>query len=475
MSPIRDTSSLLPAALRGSGTSVAISLAERQSWPAPALTFDALDDAVFRRVEALRQQGLGPGQAVACAADVGLEFCVMQHALLRCGAALLPLASGLGGNARDLLLRSVSVEWLWSAARQALIATGFAPPGSATADGLAVLIRTSGSTGTPRVVMLSADNLLASSQAVNARFGLAHGDEWLCCLPLHGIGGLAIGYRCVLAGAAMRLHPRFDATALAADFSARQITHVSLVPPMLARLLDHGIRPPTSLRVALVGGQALHPQLARRALEAGWPLYLSYGMSETCSLVISAKPGPDDESMELGPPLPGVTLDCGRCGAEPRRLRIRGPMVMRGYGNPGRSPGLGLTDGWLMTGDVACLSRSGRLRLLGRADELVVIGGVQVNPLAVESRLAALTGIDELAVVAIEHPVWGATLAVCYSGAIERGALSDWCRANFSGSERPRVCISYQGLPRLPGGKTDRRRLAADAAAAALEAQPGSR
>lgn len=428
------------------------------------LSRDALHSRGERRARRLLRQGLRGGQVVACAADSGADLILMQNALARSGAALFPLPSGLGEQSRRDLLGSVSAEWIWSADAGILAATGMAPatPGAAV-PGLAVLIRTSGSSGEPRVAMLSADNVLASCLRVNARLGLGPGDEWLCCLPLHAVGGLAIGYRCALAGAALRLHPGFDAWAVSADLIARRVSHLSLVPPMLARLLDLGIEPPASLRVALVGGQALHSALARRGLEAGWPLHVSYGMSETFSQVITARLEPGADLTELGPPLPDVALDCGDCGAPPGALKIRGPMVMAGYGNPERSPGEGLIDGWLHTRDLACRTQSGGLRLLGREDDLLVIGGIQVLPAALESRLAALPGIDDLAVVAVEHPVWGATLAACYSGDLARDDLMAWCRTNLSGPERARIILRYSALPVLPNGKRDRRRLQGDA------------
>jgi o-succinylbenzoate---CoA ligase len=156
----------------------------------------------------------------------------------------------------------------------------------------ALLIRTSGSSGQPKVVMLTAAQLKASALRVNAALALAAGDAWLCCLPLDHIGGLAIGWRCALAGAAVclpggerSLAPGFDAAAVAAALSDHPVTHLSLVPTMLARLLDLLPAPPPALQVLLLGGQALHPALARRAAEAGWPLFVSYGMSETGSMV----------------------------------------------------------------------------------------------------------------------------------------------------------------------------------------------
>ncbi|MCF7990872.1 MAG: AMP-binding protein [Thiohalocapsa sp.] len=437
-----------------------------------------------RRAEWLRAAGVRPGQVVVCPIEAGPQALVMQHALARLGAVLLPIGprratgapparrsqrSPRGTQRSDPVVTSdlgalidmVGAEWTCRSAGDAapvLCATGDGPRDDARrADPPALIVRTSGSSGRPRAAMLSRSNVLASCGLVNRRLGLAAGDEWLCCLPLYHVGGLAIGYRCALAGAAIRLHAGFDTAALAEDFARRRVTHLSLVPPMLAALLDGGVAPPPSLRVALIGGQALSPALARRADEAGWPVYVTYGMTETFSQVATVRyRGAGASPTNVGAPLPGVEVDCAACGEAPRPLRIRGPMVMAGYANPRRRPGDGLVDGWLMTSDLGCRESDGSLHILGRADDVLVIGGVNVLPLQVEERLAQAPGIGQAAVSGVAHAVWGQTLAVCYTGAIRPADLDGWCRAHLPGPERPRIFIRRPALPQLPSGKVDR-------------------
>jgi O-succinylbenzoic acid--CoA ligase len=225
--------------------------------------------------------------------------------------------------------------------------------------------------------------------------------------------------------------------------------------------------PPPTLRVLLLGGQALHPALARRARDGGWPLYLSYGMSETGSMV-AVGPWQDDDATgtRVGRPLPGVELDCAGPMAPPRALRLRGPMLMAGYADATRRPGVGLTDGWLTTGDLCRLDADGALRVFGRADDLVVIGGEQVSPAAVEARLAAAPGVLEVAVVTLPHPHWGATLAACWRGPASPAELDAWCRAALPDRERPRLFRHLEALPLLASGKPDRAALVRLAGAA---------
>ncbi|MCG6939640.1 MAG: AMP-binding protein [Thiohalocapsa sp.] len=446
-------------------------------WPAAAVAAQAAELA-----QRLSVAGLRAGQVALRAADDPVHLLLLQHALARLGAGLLPYPPELAAAALDALAAGVGAEWHWQ--RGAVMPTGRRRALAADAAWPALLVRTSGSSGVPKLVMLTAGQLLASAARVNAALDLRRGDQWLCVLPLSHIGGLAIGWRCALAGATLRLvgagdaraplvprhgdvgsepaRPGFDAAAVAGALAGYPVTHVSLVPAMLARLLEVMPAPPASLRVALLGGQALHPALARRAVAAGWPLYVSYGMSETGSMIAVGRWQDDDApGTWVGLPLPDVDLDCAGSDQAPRVLRLRGPMLMAGYADAARRPGIGLADGWLTTADLCRLDADGALRVFGRADELVVIGGEQVSPAAVEMRLAGLPGMREVAVVAVPHPTWGATLAACWSGSATPAAVDAWCRAELPGRERPRLLRRFDALPLLAAGKPDRAALRA--------------
>jgi O-succinylbenzoic acid--CoA ligase len=422
---------------------------------------DACATVVARIGRQLSGQGLRAGDIVLRATDDPVHLLLMQHALVYAGAGLLPHPADLSAAAVDDLSAAVGAEWRWHAG--SLMASGLHRAGDQpNRFAPALLIRTSGSGGAPKAVMLTTAQLLASAERVNAALDLRAGDEWLCVLPLHHIGGLAIGWRCALAGATLRLlrdavQGGFNAQALAAALARHPITHLSLVPAMLARLLEVMPTPPQGLRVLLLGGQALHPALARRASAAGWPLYLSYGMSETSSMIaVGAWQDDVASGCRVGPPLPDVTLDCAEPHAPPRALRLRGPMLMSGYADASRRPGVGLADGWLTTSDLCRLDADGALRIFGRADDLVVIGGEQVSPAAVEAKLAAAPGVQEVAVVTLDHPHWGATLAACWRGPAAPAAVEAWCRSALSVRERPRIFRRVNALPLLASGKPDR-------------------
>ena len=262
----------------------------------------------------------------------------------------------------------------------------------------ALLISTSGSEGQPRVVALDVAQLDAAAAGANAALDLQAGDLWLNCLPLYHIGGQSILWRCARAGAGVLLHDNFSAERIAGDLASHPVSHLSLVPAMLARLLDLGITPPPTLRAMLIGGAALSRPLHERASAAGWPLYVSYGMSETAAMVAVFKPGDGTWHEGLvGRALPGHTLRIGATG----RIAIRGPQLMAGYlDGSGIDP-----EGWLTTGDLGEIDASGGLTVLGRADDMLISGGRNIHPQEIESCLAACPGVQDIAVTGLPDPV----------------------------------------------------------------------
>ncbi len=451
---------------------------ERRAIATAATTWSyaELADRVQRRADQLLAQGLVPGQVVLAPEAPVLDLLLMQHALAPLGCGLLPVDSRRAPGELGALARLAGVEWRWQpdeaqAAGEGgrLVATPAggrdlrSPPSGADScrpvhTAPALIIETSGSSGAPKAVMLSPANVQVSARVTNELLGLAPGDAWLGCLPRCHVGGLMIGYRCALAGATLVAHPGFDADAVARDLECQGISHLSLVPPMLARLLAVMSAPPPGLRAVLVGGQALSGTLARQALAAGWPLRLTYGMTETCShIALSPTLTAVPPAGRVGPPLPGVEVRCPGTPDSPAPLQIRGPQVMLGYAGPGRQPDQGLTAGWFQTSDLGYLTPEGDLTVVGRADQLLVIGGEAVLPSRVEERLLAAPGVSAALVVGVPDPVWGHRLVVAYTGDLSPSALEAWCRGHLSDRERPRGFHRLTAFPLLDSGKPDLR------------------
>jgi O-succinylbenzoic acid--CoA ligase len=140
---------------------------------------------------------------------------------------------------------------------------------------------------------------------------------------------------------------------------------------------------------------------------------------------------------------------------------------MAGYLNPEQRPGDGLDDGWLSTADLGRISADGEITILGRADDMLISGGVNVHPLEVESQLAACPGVSDVAVTAVSDPIWGDSLVALVVGTADAEAIRDWSRGHLASAQQPRRIMRIERLPRNAMGKLERstlRALAGDAA-----------
>ncbi|MEO3812607.1 AMP-binding protein [Sphaerisporangium sp. B11E5] len=369
-----------------------------------------------------------PVHAVVSPPD-GALFDRVRRALDGDGPAVLPLDPGLPGPALRAVLAALRPTHVVTPE-----GTRPFPGGVPTRAGTAVIISTSGSTGTPKGVELSAGALTASAEASLRRLGARPGERWLCCLPPSHVSGLQVLVRSVLSGTEPLIHERFSPAAVAASGA----DHVSLVPTQLRRLLDHGAGL-SRFRTVLLGGAAAPPGLAAAA---GTRVVTTYGMSETCGGCVYD-----------GVPLDGVEAGVGADG----RIRIRGPVLFSGY-RSGAAPS-NLQGGWYVTSDVGEF-RDGRLRVLGRADDVINTGGRKVAAGPVAGVLAGHPAVRDAVVVGRPHPEWGeevvAVVVPADPGAPPTlGELRAAVKETLPGYAAPRALEVLDGLPLLPNGKHD--------------------
>jgi O-succinylbenzoic acid--CoA ligase len=240
------------------------------------------------------------------------------------------------------------------------------------------------------------------------------------------------------------------------------VTHLSLVASMLDALLaQRSTPPPPTLRVVLLGGGPIDERLVRQALDAGWPVCPSYGLSENASQVATlCRLASDWMAGDVGRPLDGLTVQivdsAGRPTSGEGRIRLAGPTVMAGYANSAWSFGHGLDDGAFTTMDLGRIDDRGHLRLLGRADDVIVSGGENIRPDQVEALLRACPGIDDVGVVGMPDARWGERVVAAYAGGIEIPELDHWCRTQVPSPLRPRYFVRLDRLPRNALGKLDR-------------------
>lgn len=301
-----------------------------------------------------------------------------------------------------------------------------------------VVVRTSGSTGEPKDVVLSAAALRASATAADARLGGP--GQWLLALPATYVAGLNVLVRSVLA-ATPPVVPTGSIVQAAADMTGpRRFT--ALVPTQLHRLAETAeLSALRGFDAVLVGGASLRPELAERAVDAGVRLVRTYGASETCGGCVYD-----------GVPLDRVGV---RLGTD-ARVHLAGPVLFDGYdGRPDLTAQV-LRDGWFATGDLGSLDDDGRLRVLGRADDVAVTGGVNVPLAAVTAALQALPGVHDGLAVGVPDAEWGELVAAVLVGDTDPAEVRDAVAATLPRAWAPRRVVQVDALPLLDTGKVDR-------------------
>ena len=321
----------------------------------------------------------------------------------------------------------------------------------------AVVVRTSGSTGTPKATVLTLDALAASSMAT--ALALKGEGQWLLALPLQYVAGVQVLVRSLFAGTrpwAMDLSGGFtpEAFTAAALELTDKLRFTSLVPTQLQRLLDSPSAETLAVlrrfNAILLGGAPAAPELLAAARDAGVRVVTTYGAAETCGGCVYD-----------GVPLDGVQVRI----AEDGRILLGGDTIAAGYlGAPELSAEAFVEDGgvrWYRTNDLGELDGDGRLSVLGRADDVVITGGVKVSAAQVQAALEGLDGVRAAFVAGVPSAEWGQALAAYLavsdsspSGLRAFTAAAPW--AAVPGPLAPKTVLAAGDLLMLPNGKPDR-------------------
>ncbi len=333
-----------------------------------------------------------------------------------------------------------------------------APIAPRALEGVLAVIATSGTTGTPKLAVLSRRALVAAARASAVHLGTTPSDRWLLAMPLAHVGGLGVVVRSLVARSPLVVHePTEDPAAWLPLARTARVTHVSLVPTGLARLLDRGDVLPRSVRAILLGGAACPESLLERAIAARFPVHATYGLTETCGQVATSPlPLTRAEDAHGLCPLPGVELRV-REGT----IRVRTPTAMDGWLD---APSPFDAEGFYDTGDLGELDAEGRLTIHARRTDLVVSGGENVYPREVEDALERIVGVKAACVFGVPDVVWGQRVAaaiVADADAPSDDEIVRRARLELASFKVPRLVARLDALSLGASGKVDRARTAA--------------
>jgi long-chain acyl-CoA synthetase len=459
------------------------------------LSYAALDEGSARVASLLRERGIEPGDRVALMLPNVPHFAVVYYGVHRAGAVVLPMnilfkrreiAFLLGDSQAKLLAawdgfaEEAELAAAETGAECVIVAPGEFEHLLAGVDPLdeisardpsdtAVILYTSGTTGTPKGAELTHANLALNAEVSRQLFGL---DSWsviLGSLPLfHSFGQTCTLNAALLAGASVTLLPRFDAGKALEIIERDRVTVFMGVPTMYNALLNYPGRERfdvSSLQVCVSGGASLPVELLHGFEDAfGCAILEGYGLSETSPVASFNHPDAERKPGSIGTPVEGVEMKLvDEAGGdvplgEVGEILIRGHNVMKGYWrNPEATADAISADGWLASGDLARMDEDGYFFIVDRKKDLIIRGGYNVYPREIEEVLYSHPAVREVAVVGVPHSELGEEVgaAVVLKPGAEATAeeLRDFVKEQIAAYKYPRVVWFVEELPKTATGK----------------------
>jgi long-chain acyl-CoA synthetase len=459
------------------------------------LSYAELDDASARVASLLRERGVEPGDRVALMLPNVPHFAIVYYGVLRAGAAVLPMNVLFKRREVAYLLRDSEAKVLaaWHGfgeeAAQGAAETGteclivapgefeqvlgsVAPlPEVARRDpsDTAVILYTSGTTGTPKGAELTHANLARNAEVSRQLFGLDARSVVLGSLPLfHSFGQTCSLNAALLAGGTVTLLPRFDAGKALEIVERDRVTVFMGVPTMYNALLNHhqrGRLDVSSLQVCVSGGASLPVELLHGFEQSfGCTILEGYGLSETSPVASFNHPGAERKPGSIGTPVDGVEMKLVDASGsdvalgEVGEILIRGHNVMKGYWRKPEATAAAVSaDGWFASGDLARQDEDGYFFIVDRKKDLIIRGGYNVYPREIEEILYSHPAVREVAVVGVPHPELGEEVGAAV--ALKPGAdatadeLRDFVKEQIAAYKYPRLVWFVEELPKTATGK----------------------
>ena len=442
------------------------------------LTFREIDQRTDRLAGELRARGIHEGSAVGLLARNGRGFVEGSVALCKCGADILYLNTGFAsGQVTGVLDREQAIGVVYDEEFADLMAessvgriaitteqlgrlaeTSTAKPPAKTDHAPRTVILTSGTTGAPKGSARSGASI-DDVISVLSTIPLRGKETTVIAAPIFhawGLAHLALG---MLLGSTVVLQKKFDPTRVLEALQEHRATGLIVVPVMLDKLLqaDPGSFDTTSLRVIASSGSALPGELATRTLETFGPvLYNLYGSTEAAYAAIATPDDLAEDPQTAGRPPYGVTVrivdDQGKQVPDgtPGFVYVGSPMSFEGYTDGSDKARL---DGLVATGDLGVIDSKGRLKVLGRDDDMVVIGGENVYPGQVEDALLSHSDVTDVAVTSADDPSFGTKLIAHVVGTADEAELKALVRDRVARFAVPREFRFVDELPRNATGK----------------------
>ncbi|MEI5908771.1 o-succinylbenzoate--CoA ligase [Bacillus spongiae] len=433
----------------------------------------------------LRDKGVRPGDHIGVLMSNSEQMVVLIHSLQQLGCVCVLLNTRLTVNELSFQIQNADIRYICteesfltycpSADVEAILMlqelfngseqNSLNPRTEFELTQTCSIMYTSGTTGRPKGVLQTYENHWWSAIGSVLNLGLSDKDCWLCAVPLYHISGYSIVMRSVIYGIAMKIYREFEEEKINEDLEVGKGTIISVVATMASRLLAQLENRSYSplFRCFLLGGGPAPISLLEQCKTYGIPVYQTYGMTETCSQIVTLPP--EYSLSKLGssgkPLFPCQLMIINSNEHGEGEIAVKGPNVSPGYFKQQEANKKAYHDGWFLTGDIGYLDEEGFLYVIDRRADLIISGGENIYPAEIENILHSHPAVEDAGVIGIDHEKWGevpfAFVSVRYD--VNKQDLLKWCEQHLAKYKLPHDVLILDRLPRNASNKIVRRDL----------------
>ena len=432
---------------------------------ATVVTYDEAHRRANRVAHALLAK-VEPGDRVAYIGRNSVDAALLYFACSKAGVVPVPLNPALAAPEVDFIVDDAGAKLVLTDSLDDLLGgtdwPADEPPHRAQPTDVLYQMYTSGTTGRPKGVLLTHDNVLTNCAQVacGLSYTIEPGDRWLIVAPLFHAAAVITAFNCVFGGGCLVIQRGFDPAAVVDALADDDIALTTLVPAMIGACLavpGAADKRYPKLRAIAYGGSVIAEATLREAMRVfGCDFYQGFGQTESSAGLTylteldhrAALDGRPELLRSCGQPLPGTEIRI-----VDGEVLARGPQVMIGYWNRPEDTAATLQDGWLHTGDAGSLDAEGYLTIHDRIRDMVISGGENIYPVEIERVLLAHPDVTDAAVIGVPDERWGEAVHAFIVGTAEPDALREHCAQHLAKFKIPKTFETIDALPRNASGK----------------------
>ncbi len=443
-----------------------------------SIPFLSLTSIINKTAQYYFEQGINSKKNVAILAYNSVEYVITIYALWKIGAVPVPINTRLNENEiiamlpisncssiiidKNLNVQIENVKQIKLDIKYE--GKDFKSTTEPKPNDTAVIIHTSGSVGNPKAVEITNKNLYQSYTSISQTFGFSSSDIFIASLPFFHIGGFAIINRALLSGGTLVLPNSLKQIDIIEAIKKYNPTIISLVPTMLKRFIEQGIKPNSNLRHLFLGGGPSNDELIHSALDGGWKIVKVYGSSETTAMVTGAwGDNLKDNPATAGKPFIGVDVlivneSMKRVGENiVGEITVKSSSIAKGYVNNKELWNKKYKHNFYFTGDFGFLDSDGNLFVVARRTDLIVSGGENIDPKEIETILNKHPDINESFVFPINDSEWGqvpvALIVLNHVSSLTEKDVFNYLKLKLSSYKKLKKIKFVETIPKTELGK----------------------